>query len=228
MNATGTIEVVEQASAAIEAAKQLTVKTSSARQQAADLWDALRAFRKQAEAQKEETCRPLKSAWEEAKKPFDDFVKECKGHEDALSKKMGEWDREQDRLARIEQAKIQAKIDAENARKLAKAEEKGKDLSEVVLKVAPVVQAPAKSMTTQAGTMQTRQTKKVYKIKGESMPMEDIHAGLLSVDKLVCSYPQLFVLDVAKFNALAKSGMLDGHPNVEITEEYVYSQRGGR
>lgn len=207
-----TVDVFEASKAVIEQAKGLMVQGQTARKQAADLWDALRAFRKQAEAQKEDVCRPLKTAWEDAKKPFDEFVKECKGHEDALSKKMGEWDREQDRLARIEQAKIQAKIDAENARKIAKAEEKGKDLSEVVLKVAPVVQAPVKSIETQAGTKQTRTTKKVYKPK--------------DLKSLMASFPDLFELSIPKFNALAKTGMLDGRADVEITEEYVYAQRG--
>ena len=200
-----------EATTSIEQAKALTIKTPASRQQAADLWDALRAFRKQAESQKEEVCRPLKIAWEEAKKPFDEFVKECKGHEDALSRKMSDWDREQDRLARIEQAKIQAKIDAENAKKIAKAEEKGKDVSEVVLKAATIVQAPAKSIETQAGTTQTRQTRKVYKPK--------------DTKSLMASFPDLFELSIPKFNALAKTGMLDGRADVEITEEYIYAQR---
>lgn len=204
------IEQIE-ATASIEQAKALTIKTPASRQQAADLWDALRAFRKQAEDQKEEVCRPLKTAWEDAKRPFDEFVKECKGHEETLSRKMGEWDREQDRLARIEQAKIQAKIDAENAKKIAKAEEKGKDVSEVVLKAAPIVQAPAKSIETQAGTKQTRQTKKVYTAKNLATLMRD--------------FPQIFDLNQAKFNKLGAVGMLDGREDVEITEEYVYAQR---
>ncbi|MDR4470430.1 MAG: hypothetical protein MRJ68_19390 [Nitrospira sp.] len=204
--------ILETGKATIEQAKAVVIKSQSARQHAADLWDALRAFRKQADAQKEEVCRPLKTAWEDAKKPFDEFGKECKGHEDALSKKMGEWDREQDRLARIEQAKIQAKIDAQNAKAIQKAEEKGKDLAEVVLKAAPVVQAPPKSIETQAGTKQTRQTRKVYKPK--------------DLKSLMASFPDLFELSMPKFNALAKTGMLDGRADVEITEEYIYAQRG--
>lgn len=38
-------------------------------------------------------------------------------------------------------------------------------------------------------------------------------------------YDVLAMLKRVKFNALAKSGVLDGHPCVEITEEFVYSQR---
>lgn len=196
------------ASHLIEQSRALVVKTPAARKQAADLWDAIRAFRKQAEAQKEEVCRPLKSAWDNAKKPFDDFVKECQQHEGALQKKMGDWDREQDRLAREEQAKIQAKIDAQNAKAIEKAEAKGLD---PVLKVAPVVQAPAKSIETQAGTTQTRTVKKVYEATNTHTLMKD--------------FPQLFDLNTARFNAAAKAGMFEGRADVSVREEYVYSQR---
>jgi len=198
--------------AVIAQSDALTVKTVPDRQKAADLWDAIRAFRKQEEANKEATCRPLKVAWDEAKKPYDEFIKKCEVAEKKMQAAMSEWDREQDRLARIEQAKIQAKIDAENAKKLAKAEEKGKDLSEVVLKVAPVVQAPPKSIETQAGTTQTRSVKKVYKPK--------------DLKSLMAAFPDLFELSMPKFNALAKTGMLDGRADVEITEEFIYAQRG--
>lgn len=203
----------------IQEATALAVQNQSGRQRAADLWDAIRAFRKQAESQKEEVCRPLKTAWDEAKVPFDSFIKECQGHESTLQKKMAEWDREQNRIAREEQAKIQAKIDAENAKRIAKAEVKG---VEAVLKVAPVVQAPPKSIETQAGTKQTRQVKKVYKVKSAAAKVD---ASLPEVASLLKDFPKLFVLDQVAFNALAKTGMLDGHANVEVSEEYVYSQR---
>ena len=200
-------------------ATALAVQNQSGRQRAADLWDAIRAFRKQAEAQKEEVCRPLKTAWDEAKVPFDSFIKECQGHESSLQKKMGEWDREQERIVREEQAKIQAKIDAANAKLIEKAEKKG---VEPVLKVAPVVQAPPKSIETQAGTKQTRQVKKVYKVKTVSAKPD---ASLPELAQLLKDFPKLFVLDQVAFNALAKTGMLDGHACVEMGEEYVYSQR---
>jgi hypothetical protein len=203
----------------IQEATALAVQNQSGRQRAADLWDAIRAFRKQAEGQKEEVCRPLKTAWDEAKVPFDSFIKECQGHESTLQKKMGEWDREQERIAREEQAKIQAKIDAANAKLIEKAEKKG---VEPVLKVAPVVQAPPKSIETQAGTKQTRQVKKVYKVKTVSAKPD---ASLPELVQLLKDFPKLFVLDQVAFNALAKTGMLDGHACVEMGEEYVYSQR---
>lgn len=205
---TAQMEIVSGAVSIIEEAKALTVKTVSARQRAADIWDAIRAFRKQAEAQKEEVCRPLKTAFDEAKKPFDDFVKECQGHESALQKKMGEWDREQERIAREEQAKLQAKIDAQNAKIVAKAEAKG---VEPELKIAPVVQVPPKSIATQAGTKQTRTVKKVYEPK--------------DLKSLIRDFPHLFDISMPRFNAMAKAGAFEGRADVSVREEYVYSQR---
>lgn len=210
----------------IQEAQSLAVITAPARQRAADLWDAIRAFRKQAEAQKETVCRPLKTAWDEAKVPFDTFVKECQGHEATLQKAMSAWDQKQEALARAEQAKIQAAIDAKNAKIIEKAEAKG---IEPILKVAPVVVAPPKSIETQAGTMQSRSTKKVYRVKNGIVDVTDpgsYDAACPNVGQLLKDYPALFVLDKVKFNQLAKTGMLDNHPNVEVTEEFVYSQRG--
>lgn len=214
----------DQSTALIQESLALVVKKQSDRQRAADLWDALRGFRKQAEAQKEEVCRPLKSAWDEAKKPFDSFVKECQGHEATLQAKMSAWDREQDRLAREEQAKIQAKIDAENAKKLAKAEAKGRDISEVVLKVAPVVQAPPKAIETQAGTTQQRTEKTVYGIKG-AIDNSPLRADDPLVAGLVAKFPALFELNWVAFRKFASTGMVDTVPGVEKRVEYVYAQR---
>jgi hypothetical protein len=219
--------MLEGATTVLEQSRALAVKTPATRQQAADLWDAIRAFRKQAEAQKETVCRPLKTAWDEAKKPWDAFVKECTEVESKLQKVMGEWDREQDRLAREEQAKIQAKIDAENAKKLAKAEAKGQDLSEVVLKVAPVVQAPAKAIETQAGTTQQRIEKTVYGIKG-AVDNEDMTAVDPRIAGLLKQYPVLFAFDWVAYRKLASTGMLDTVTGVDKRTEYVYAQRGGK
>lgn len=204
---TDVIESDEVQQAMVEA-KALTVKTLEGRKMAADLWDAIRAFRKQAEAQKETVCRPLKTAWDEAKVPFDAFVKECQGHEATLQQKLSAWDREQDRLAKVEQDRLQAIADRANAKIVAKAEEKG---IEPVLKVAPVVQTQARTIETQAGTKQTRTTKKVYTPTNLVTLMKD--------------FPQLFSLDMPKFNALAKTGMLDGREDVSVEETFVYSQR---
>mgnify|MGYP001592176653 CR=1 FL=1 len=214
-----TTATVEDKAVIIEEAKALTVQTISARQRAADLWDAIRAFRKQEEANKETACRPLKTAWDDAKVPFDSFIKECQGHETRLQGLMSAWDREQDRLARIEQERLQAITDKANAKIEAKAEAKG---VEPVLKVAPVVQAPPKSIETQAGTTQSRSTRKVYKIKSMACP---VHAGLPEMAQLLKDFPKLFEVNLVAFNKLGSTGMLDGHPCVTITEEYVYSQR---
>lgn len=217
-------EVIDGASTVLEQSRALAVSTAATRKQAADLWDAIRAFRKQAEGRKEEVCRPLKTAWDEAKKPFDAFVKECTEAESKLQKVMGDWDREIDRLARVEQAKIQAKIDAENSRKLAKAEAKGQDVSEVVLKVAPVVQAPPKAIETQAGTTQQRIEKTVYGIKG-LVTDETVRANHPAIAALLAQQPALFTFDWVAFRKLASTGMLDAVPGVEKRTEYVYSQR---
>ena len=192
----------------IAQAKSLTVKSVSDRQLAANLWDAIRAFRKKEEEEKETHCRPLKTAWDNAKAGHDAFIKECQGYETRLQGMMSAWDREQDRLARLEQERLQAITDKKNEKIIAKAEEKG---VEPVLKQAPVVQAPAKSIETQAGTTQTRSTKKVYTPTNLSTLMRD--------------FPQLFDLNIPKFNALAKTGMLDTRDDVKVSEEYVYSQR---
>ena len=211
----------EQAVSVIEEAKSLAVLNVGLRQRAADLWDAIRAFRKQAEAQKETVCRPLKTAWDEAKVPYDAFVKECQGHELTLQKAMGEWDKKQAAIARAEQDRLQAIADKANAKIIAKAEAKG---IEPILKVAPVVVEPPKSIETQAGTKQTKKLKKVYAVRGDIANIVQFDASSHAVAQLLKDYPALFVLDRVKFNALAKTGMLDNHPNVEVTEEYVYSQ----
>lgn len=202
-------------------AGQLVVRTASDRQTAANLWDALRAFRKQAADQKEERCRPFKTAWEQAKNPFDLFARECEVHETKLRVKMNDWDRAQIFLAEKEQARLQAKTDAANAKIQAKADEQGIEVS--LLKVAPVVAMPPKSITTQAGTTQTRRTHKVWTIGG---------LGPDAVMKIPASDPRL--IDVPReclrveptaINCLVRVGMAPSC--VVVVEEYSYTQRGG-
>lgn len=215
------VHTVDQAKVTFSQATALVVKSPSARQLATDLFDAIRAFRKQSEADKETTCRPLKDEWEKAKKPFDDFKKECEGHEEALARKMGEWDREQERLAREEQAKIQAKIDEQNARRIEKAEAKG---VEPILRTAPVVPMPERTVSTQAGTTQTRVVRKVYGVKGVQDGTE-LKANDPRIKDLVSAFPALCVFDWVAFRKLASTGMLDQCAQVEQREEYTYVQR---
>lgn len=218
--------MIEGAREVLEQSKSLVVKSPITRKQAADIWDAVVAFRKQSEAQKEEVCRPLKTAWDNAKKPFDTFKKECEEAEARMTRAMAEWDAEQDRLAREEQRKIQAKIDAENAKKLTKAEAKGQDVSEVTLKVAPVVQAPPKAIETQAGTTQQRIEKTVFGIKGivtdSTVKADDPTPTVVA---LLAKFPALFELNWVAFRKLASTGMLDNVPGVEKKIEYIYQQR---
>lgn len=211
----------EDATLMIQEAKALTVSTVSGRQRATDLWDAIRAFRKQAEAQKETVCRPLKTAWDEAKVPFDTFVKECQSHEATLQKLMSAWDQKQEALARAEQAKIQAAIDAKNAKIIERAEAKG---IEPILKVAPVVVAPPKSITTQAGTVQGRSEKTVHSISG--IPTDaTINAADPLAAELLAAFPALFQLDWVAFRKLAGLGMMKHCKTVTESIEYNYSQR---
>lgn len=117
------VRLVESAKPVFAQVTALVVRDAASRQVATDLWDAVVAFHKQAEAQKEETCRPLKTTWENAKKPFDDFMKECLAVKARLDTVQGAWDREQKRLADMAQAEINAKVEAENRKRLAEAAE---------------------------------------------------------------------------------------------------------
>jgi hypothetical protein len=202
-------------------ARTLTVATIHDRQLATDLFDAIRSFRKQCEEQKELTVRPLKAAYDSAKIPFDGFIKECQTHEKALTDKMFAYDLEVDRLARIEQARLQALTDKANAKIEARAEAKG---IAPVFKAAPVVPTPPKTVVTQAGTTQTRRVHVVYTVRGVE---GEVRADNPLVAALLRDYPALFVLDPVRFQALAKTGMLDIHPSVTKTEQYIYTQRQG-
>lgn len=219
-----TESVVEETKALISRATAIKVSNPPTRQDAATLWSLIRTARKATEAEQDRVCGPLKSAYEDTRKPYLELRKECESWEARLHAAMSTFDREQDRLARIEQDRLQAIVDKKNEKIVAKAEEKG---IEPVLKCAPVVQAPSKNIVTQAGTTQGRSTKKVYRVKplGVENLLTHFTAKNQSVAQLVKDFPDLFVLDQVRFNKLAGTGMLDGHPNVEITEEYVYSQR---
>ena len=214
-----TESVVDDTKALISRATAIKVSNPPTRQDAATLWSLIRTARKATEKEQDIVCGPLKTEYETKRQPYLDLRKECESWETRLQAAMSAFDREQDRLARIEQDRLQAIVDKQNAKIEAKAEAKG---IEPVLKVAPVVQTPPKSIETEAGTTQSRSTKKVYKVKGGLL---DVDASFPGVAELLKQYPQLFVLDRVKFNKLAATGMLDNHPNVEMVEEYVYSQR---
>lgn len=222
-----TQSAVEETRSLIVKATAIKVENPPTRQDAATLWSLIRTARKAVETEQEEVCGPLKKDYEDKRAPYLELRKECESWEKRLQAAMSAWDREQDRLAREEQAKIQAKIDAENAKKLAKAEEKGKDLSEVVLKVAAVVQAPPKSIETQAGTVSTRVEKTVYGIVNAT-DNEDLKANDPRISSLLDSFPALFAFDWVTFRKLASTGMLNGNKQVVSRTEYIYTQRSGR
>ena len=208
------MEGTDKSLAPLKEAKALVVNSKSARQMATDLWDAIRAFRKQAEDQKEKTCRPLKDQWDNAKKPYDSFIKECQHHEAVLQQKMTEYDLEQDRLIALEQKKLQEKVDKANAKIAAKAEAKG---VVPIFKETPTIESSKTSMETQAGTVQTRQVKLV----------RSVIPGQKSMDRLRKDCPQLFVFSPVEFNKVAKTGVLDNHPSVKVEKTFVYAQRQG-
>lgn len=214
---------VEVKNEIIEQAKALSrVDNDVNRQIAADLWDAIRAFRKQAEAEKERVCRPLKTAWDEARQPFDAFIKECEGHERRLEEVMAAYDLELRRQAEEKQRKIVAKIEAQNQRALEKAAAKG--VEPPPLKPIPVVTTPPASIKTQAGTVQTAKTVTVYSLAGVETD-ELVRANDARVAELLKTAPSVFVLDWPSFRTLAKSGALDGVAGVEKKEAIVYEQR---
>lgn len=211
------MDLIDRAQPHLTQATALAVISVPARQRAADLWDAIRAFRKQAEAQKETTCRPLKTAWDEAKIPFDSFIKECQGHETALSQKMNAWDREQQRRVDLEQAKIQARIDAQNTKAIERAEAKG---VEPVLRQAPIIQTPPKSIKTQAGTTQTRHPVKRWTISG--LTPEQLLKLPASDPRLTAVPRECLIVDPVRINALIKLGV---HLTcITVHDEYVYAQ----
>lgn len=215
---------IEKDTALAQADKLSTVKSADQRKLAADLWDAIRAFRKQAEGEKEAVCRPLKQAWEDAKRPFDAFIKECEAAERKLQTAMAAYDLEQRRRAEAEQAKLAAKIEAQNQRALQKAVAKG--IEPPPLKPIPIVPPPPASITTQAGTTQTARTIRTYHLVGVPDD-EPIRANDPRVAALAAAHPELFRLDWAAFRAAGKAGVLDGVDGVALRENIIYSQKGG-
>ena len=200
----------------------IIVSTASSRQLAADLLDAIRAFRKQSDVQKEQVVRPLKNSYDAAKIPFDAFAQECKTHEAALSDKMSAYDRECARRAAVEQARLQAITDRANVKIVEKAEAKG---LEPVLRAAPVVPAPPTTIHTQAGSTQSRITKTVYGVVAAT-DNEEIKANDPRITAIMALAPTLCVFDWVAFRKLASTGMFDTCAQVEKREEYTYVQRG--
>lgn len=208
-------------------ANALVVRTPSDRQLAADLWSAISGFENDAEKRKEEACRPLKTAWDNARKPFNEFIKECMSAKAKLKTVMSDWDKEQARLSQIEQAKIQAKIDAQNMKLLEKAKAKGVDPHDVVLKAAPVVAEPPKNLTTQDGAVQSSAKRITYGIEG-ALDNDELTAIDLRVSPLLEKFPTLFKFDWVLFRKIASTGILDNVPGVERREEFSYRRMGGK
>lgn len=218
-----TTTLITDTQALIARATSITVSNPPTRQDAATLWSLIRTARKTTEVQQSMVCDPLKAAYEAARQPYLELRKECEAWESRLQAAMAAFDMEQDRLARVEQARLQAIVDRANAKIEAKAEAKGE---EAVLRVAPVVPMPPKSMATQAGTTQGRTTKTVYGIVGAAQN-EDMNMTDPRVLALVAAWPSLFELNWVLFRKIASTGMLDQVVSVMKRAESVYTQRAG-
>ena len=206
----------------IKQAQALSVTGIESRQLAADLLDAIRAFRKQSDVQKEALIRPLKTAHDQAAGPYIQFAAECQTHEKALTEKLSAYDRECARLAAVEQARLQAITDRANAKIVEKAEAKG---IEPVLRMASVVPAPPTTTRTQAGGSLSRITKTVYGVKSVTDNAE-IKANDPRIQAIMALAPTLCVFDWVAFRKLASTGMFDGCDQVETRVEFTYMQRG--
>lgn len=200
-------QIMENANKEFEKSTSLVIKINNDRQKATDLWDIIRSLRKDAERQKEEACRPLKQAWDDEKKSYDNFIHECKNHEQSLQNKMSQWDRETKRLSDAEAARQWALIEKEN-KKIQKMCDKLN--TDQVLKVAPIVPTTPKSMEAYSGKKQTSTIIKFYE------PTD--------IQSLMKDFPQIFDVNHAKFNALGRAGLLDGRSDVKISEKYIYRQ----
>lgn len=200
-------EIMKLGKNEFDKSSSLIIRASNDRQKATDLWDIIRSLKKDAEKQKEEKCRPLKQAWDDEKKPYDDFLNECKKHEQSLQDKMSEWDREVKRLAELEQARQQALIEKQN-KKIQKEAEKLN--IEAVLKIAPIIQEAPKSIQTISGNKQTCTVIKAYE------PTD--------IKSLMKDFPEIFDINHAKFNALGRAGLLDSRNDVSVTDHYIYRQ----
>ena len=91
--------------------------------------------------------------------------------------------------------------------------------------VAPVVlPKPAATLTTQAGTTQSRHEKVTWGLHG-IVDNSLVRATAPEVAALLRECPDLFVLDWTAFRHEASLGRLDGFANVEPRVHYVYQQR---
>lgn len=187
----------------IRAREIARVTSADQRKLAAELWDSVRGARKAAEAEKEVVCRPLKQAWESAKKPYDQYIRDCEEAERRLQAAMAAYDLEMRRQAEEEQRKLAAKIEAQNQRRLERAEAKGE--VPPPLKPIPIVPPPPKSIETQAGTTQTAVVSVEYGLPGRQ---DGDIVTAADLPELAKACPGLFRLHWPSFKAAAKAGLV--------------------
>ena len=191
-------EILSQEVAVLSQA-QITVKSDGDLVEASEWLAKFRKKRKEIEEQFEVPIKGLKGEVKQLQEQRDKLTTPLSVAENKLAVEILGYRQAQQRRA----AEAQAKLNAQHERKVEKAIEKGKDISEI----APPVQvaAPAKSIQTEAGGVTARKVKK-FKIADE---------GLIP--------DQYWMLDEAKIGKAVRAGI--EVPGVTVWEEETLSVR---
>lgn len=178
---------------------QIAVKSDGDLVEASEWLAKFRKKRKEIEEQFEVPIKGLKGEVKQLQEQRDKLTAPLSVAENKLSVEILGYRQAQQRRA----AEAQAKLNAQHERKVEKALEKGKDISDI----APPVQvaAPAKSIQTDAGGVTARKVKK-FKVADE---------GLIP--------DQYWMLDDAKIGKAVRAGI--EVPGVTVWEEETLSVR---
>jgi septal ring factor EnvC (AmiA/AmiB activator) len=180
-------------------ATAITVKSDVDLQEASEWLAKFRKKRKEIEEQFEVPIKGLKAEVKQLQEQRDKLTAPLSTAEGKLSNEILTYRQKQQAAA----AEAQRKLNAQHERKVEKAIEKGKDISEI----APPVQVatPAKSIQTDAGGVTARKVKK-FKIADESLVPD-----------------QYWMLDEAKIGKAVRAGI--EVPGVHVWEEETLSVR---
>ena len=178
---------------------QIAVKSDGDLVEASEWLAKFRKKRKEIEEQFEVPIKGLKGEVKQLQEQRDKLTTPLSVAENKLSIEILGYRQAQQRRA----AEAQAKLNAQHERKVEKAIEKGKDISEI----APPVQvaAPAKSIQTEAGGVTARKVKK-FKVADEGLVPD-----------------QYWMLDEAKIGKAVRAGI--EVPGVTVWEEETLSVR---
>ena len=191
-------EILSQEVASLSQA-QIVVKSDGDLVEASEWLAKFRKKRKEIEEQFEVPIKGLKGEVKQLQEQRDKLTAPLSMAENKLSVEILGYRQAQQRRA----AEVQAKLNAQHERKVEKAIEKGKDISEI----APPVQvaAPAKSIQTEAGGVTARKVKK-FKVADEGLVPD-----------------QYWMLDEAKIGKAVRAGI--EVPGVTVWEEETLSVR---